>query len=699
MSSVNTHDAELNLVVSIINSGSFAGSLLRGFNSEYITDPEYAKLWDYLAESWNKYGKVPEMETVIKDFTDIRTYLLKARPVEPPEFYADLIIENYTRYGLADRILATVNTLDKDPKRGIQELQDALGEFDLIHSQTEVLTLANTGRERFDDFHAPNTHGIYFGYETLDKATLGAHPGQVIGLAARTGQGKALPLDTKVLTPTGWVRNGDLRVGDRVISWDGKPTEVIGVFPQGVRPVYRVHFDMGTSVECDIDHLWQVNDGALVLTTADLIEGLANGESYTIPTVFPVEFEGPLPPEELSPFYNLPRDPSGDYEYEPDDGFSYGFFIGAGSEETTEHIVEGRYDQLLYAPVEFRESLWRAVIAGNKSRDDLPKQRTWYKFDTREEADWFRELSLGLGHLAQVRDVGDGYVVTLKAGEMIDYLNRLTRIEYVGEKETSCISVSDDSNLYVTEDYIVTHNTWMLLSWAYHAWKAEQSKVLFICTEIPARDMMKRLDALHLRVNHADLRSKILTDAVYERYEDFLLGTDPRKDEMIFVDGAGMTPAALSSLVDQIKPDAVYIDGIYMLGGDGRRDEKGWEKMQRVIRGLKEDVALRHEVPVFYNTQFNRDVATAGNATRGKVAKGGVEHLSFGDSLGMWSDMIIAISRSAEDIENRVLEMRVIKGRDTADGLSWHVSFDFNKMHFKEEEVDYEAETQEDLPW
>lgn len=75
-------------------------------------------------------------------------------------------------------------------------------------------------------------------------------------LAFGVGSGKAQPLDAKVLTPTGWARMGDLKVGDLVISGDGQPTRVTGVFPQGRKPIYRVTFSDGAQTECCDEHLW-----------------------------------------------------------------------------------------------------------------------------------------------------------------------------------------------------------------------------------------------------------------------------------------------------------------------------------------------------------------------------------------------------------------------------------------------------------
>ena len=65
-------------------------------------------------------------------------------------------------------------------------------------------------------------------------------------------------MDSKVLTPDGFVRNGDLRVGDKVIAANGKESTILGVYPQGVKPLYDVYFDDGSKCRCSADHLWTV---------------------------------------------------------------------------------------------------------------------------------------------------------------------------------------------------------------------------------------------------------------------------------------------------------------------------------------------------------------------------------------------------------------------------------------------------------
>lgn len=114
--------------------------------------------------------------------------------------------------------------------------------------------------------------------------------------------GKGHTPDTKILTPTGWRPLGTLRVGDRVVGSDGRPTRITGVFPRGVLPVFNVTFSDGSSVRCDDDHLWAINTPNRRKYGSDLrvlplreirknIRDKANNRQHFIPMVGAVQFE------------------------------------------------------------------------------------------------------------------------------------------------------------------------------------------------------------------------------------------------------------------------------------------------------------------------------------------------------------------------------------------------------------------------
>ena len=70
--------------------------------------------------------------------------------------------------------------------------------------------------------------------------------------------GKALADSTVIPTIDGEKHINEVKVGDFVFDRTGKPTEVLGVYPQGKQKVYEVHFEDGRVVKSNIDHLWTI---------------------------------------------------------------------------------------------------------------------------------------------------------------------------------------------------------------------------------------------------------------------------------------------------------------------------------------------------------------------------------------------------------------------------------------------------------
>jgi len=74
------------------------------------------------------------------------------------------------------------------------------------------------------------------------------------------GTGKAQPLYSTVYTTDGPKKMGDIKVGDTVCTPKGKTANVIGVFPQGEKSIYRMFFADGDFVDSCAEHLWQIYD-------------------------------------------------------------------------------------------------------------------------------------------------------------------------------------------------------------------------------------------------------------------------------------------------------------------------------------------------------------------------------------------------------------------------------------------------------
>jgi phage terminase large subunit-like protein len=125
-------------------------------------------------------------------------------------------------------------------------------------SAEEWAAFARRLRKARDEKIASDRLGHYKPYAKQQEFhELGALPVYERLFMAGNQLGKEVRFDEPVLTPTGWVRICDIRVGDEVIAGDGSVTEVTGVFPQGVKPLVEIEFCYGTKVIAGFDHQWK----------------------------------------------------------------------------------------------------------------------------------------------------------------------------------------------------------------------------------------------------------------------------------------------------------------------------------------------------------------------------------------------------------------------------------------------------------
>ena len=141
-------------------------------------------------------------------------------------------------------------------EREFSELKDFFENYQ--EDIDELVQNAATTQESIDDLKNLYLRGEYkTRFKCLDNCIGGMVKSHVMIVGAYSSSGKALTLDTDIITPNGKVKMGDIKVGDTVIGEDGLPTKVVAVFPQGEKDVYRVTFKDNTYVDCCEDHLWK----------------------------------------------------------------------------------------------------------------------------------------------------------------------------------------------------------------------------------------------------------------------------------------------------------------------------------------------------------------------------------------------------------------------------------------------------------
>jgi phosphate starvation-inducible protein PhoH and related proteins len=333
-------------------------------------------------------------------------------------------------------------------------------------------------------------------------------------------RGRSQPLHAPVVTPDGFRPIGSLQVGDPVIGRDGLPTPVLGVHPQGRRQVYRVTTQDGASTLCCGEHLWTVRtpederDGTQrTLETQEMVGRLKRGHTqrYELPLVEPVELvpqDVPLDPYALGLLLgdgcpttsSLVADP--DLRTRDDHPGHQGRAGVAVADPVTAALrdlgLAGTGPTTTFVPETYRLNsaavrlhLLQGLLdtdAGALTRRG-PTARVEYATASARLRDDVVWLVRSLGGVADVRtrpaagrtpglpDGDESHIVDIRlpagldpfrlAGKRSAYgasggdrpRRFIDGIEPAGEEETVCIQVAAEDSLYVTDDFLVTHNT------------------------------------------------------------------------------------------------------------------------------------------------------------------------------------------------------------------------------------------------
>lgn len=389
----------------------------------------------------------------------------------------------------------------------------------------DTRSAAEKTRERLTSRQVASVDGVELTEEQqelsdqIDRFIVDPFAGDVFHYDGLAGTGKAQPLDSPVLTPRGWVTIGDLQKGDYVIGSDGKPTLVTGVFDRGVRPILRMHFSDGASVECCTEHLWKVTDAhrrVRVLQAQDInVKKYGSaGFSCAVLAVQPVEMEA----------RDVPVDPYcygimlGDAYLSPKGGASITVDV-RDADEMFDLFKVGLPDTTMKTHTSTTNRMWikkahiewlaprkskakrihddyknnsvevrKAVLSGLLDTDSNIFRPTPNRCKIRYSTASFWlatdmiDLVRSLGGIANwsLHNRGEkGIELTIsiqvpfnpyrrprKAAlwmpPMRDLSRKIVHREFLGLKPARCISVAHEDHLYVTKDYVLTHNTVVL---------------------------------------------------------------------------------------------------------------------------------------------------------------------------------------------------------------------------------------------
>jgi len=557
----------------------------------------------------------------------------------------------------------------------------------ITSSAVALKDLVTRAYELIEKREGTHVTGLPTGYYELDDKTCGLQNGELIIIAGRPSMGKAQPLDAKVLTPDGWRRMGELRVGDELASIDGAPSFVAGVYPQGRRQVYRITFADGRSTECCAEHLWRVSyrdwEEPRVLSTERLIEMLSR-KRY-VKRLWIDTFSG-----QFGNDADLPLDP-----------WLLGFLLGDGtlggssvrfSTSDEEMLAQvqgtagdelaitsaGRYDYRLtqaggahatgvagvkpnpvkaalqslelwdvtacekYIPPAYMRASRDArvrLLSGLLDADGWVEKWGSLRFGTASErlARNVVELMRSLGGTCSYTPKRTSYtyrgakhsgltsfVCNLQHREASEFVRlshkkarlgtgrqrqrrlNILSIEPTRVAPTQCIAVTHPSRLYITDEYVVTHNTAFALNIAEHAGIIEKVPLAIFSLEMGRQQLAERFLCSYSGVDAQLVRKGMLST---EHYQKLVEACGVISEAPIYIDDtAALTPLEIRAKARRLSSSygirCIFIDYLQLMHVGGKVESRQQE-ISTISRYLK-SLARELNVPVVVLSQLNR---------------------------------------------------------------------------------------------
>ncbi len=230
---------------------------------------------------------------------------------------------------------------------------------------------------------------------------------------------------------------GNIVVGDKIYDDKGNLVEVVGVYPQGKVTTYRVVFEDGRNVICCGNHQWRVNHGGKWhVRSLRSIAGL-DYKSMSIPVGEALNY----------PTAKLPVPPS-----------AYASMLAA---------YLGGYGGDMFLDKYVCKKFLRSSI--DQKKDFIENFiRSFRNVVTGEEELTLSHIDMDVINFVQRMFWASGWYAKLEGNKLILSRNRkelkIRSISIYGKEHATCITVDNDSHLFLTTNYIVTHNTAIMSS-------------------------------------------------------------------------------------------------------------------------------------------------------------------------------------------------------------------------------------------
>lgn len=179
----------------VIGDGSLKALVERGIGPDWFTQPDDRRVAEFVFD-WNaKYGQPPSPQAMAQNAPGYR--LVKVD--DPIEALCDQMVAYRRRAMTVEAIANAADHVEaKDHEGAVDVLRKSLGELDRASGVvTSDMDLTDKAVERFSWYEQVKNRpggllGLPTGFPTIDKATAGLQPGQLVTLIASAKTGKSI---------------------------------------------------------------------------------------------------------------------------------------------------------------------------------------------------------------------------------------------------------------------------------------------------------------------------------------------------------------------------------------------------------------------------------------------------------------------------------------------------------------------------
>ena len=592
-----------------VNVRRFIGGI-KDYFEKYDYVPTYSDLSILLRGSVNSEQEI--------EFVDGTIDKIKHTSCEGGEFIKDKAHKFFKQQNMVKAINKATEIIASGDIDRYKEIEELLQHAMYNNNRDEIGTRLREGMMEVlsEDYRYVVPTGVKAIDDTLEG---GLGKGELALVIGGSGFGKALSINELACTSNGFKKMGELTLDDKVIGRDGKPHNILGIFPQGVRDIYTVKFSDGTQCDCDMEHLWNVKESDEIEYKTLTLKEIYNSEFFK-EKMDGTYFKYQIPKAEIVEFTHKDLDV---------DAFDFG-----------KNMIPLNFksipDDYLYNSVENRMKLLKGIV----SVKDPYIRKDFYK----DYSVLCRSLKLeptktydGLGYFKDNTD------------------KKITSITYKCKEEAICIKVDAEDELFLTRDFIVTHNTTYGTAITNHA-ALNNHKVIQIVFE----DKEKQIKRKHYS-NITNIEARNLSKPENIDYVRETMIANSNYDENIIIkkfNTGEISPLMLKNYIKKVintgfKPDMVYIDYFECLvPSKNIRDQ--WQGEAHMMRQL-ESIAAELDIAVWVATQGNRDSMDGDLITLGK-AGGAFAKIQI-------SHIVLTISRTPEDINTNRATLAILKNR------------------------------------